>query len=225
MPRPITSLIPRSIYWAPTPAAVTILNNGGDPSKPMKLWADPAAAARVAAAAATRNSVSGWYLPPGVTVSVETPVMSYKAIARNPDGSVRLAAIGSPEFYKAYTSLGVVRAYQQYAFMFPNGAPYLVDMLVPADQAAHVNTGGKLPALDWPLELWANHMLALDGGDVVVWEYEEFARAMAAHNRLTPAERRAAIAAIASGPDADTDAFAKMRELLTFSGNQTYQLT
>ena len=210
MPQPVSSIIPPGIWWVRDVAHAAEKNFIGMPGvagQPKKFWRDDAAV------------VSGaWWAAPSVS-------KSYKMLARNADGSLKLAKINSPEFFACYASLSVVRTYQQYSFLFNEGVPYLVDVTMPTDTAAALNFIGTDPAMDYPRELWANHMLDARTGVVLVWDYQDFARAHSVPATVSDAERRAACLRILNGPGSDAAVIQQVREICTVSGNGNTQLT
>lgn len=210
MPQPASSIIPAGIWWVRDVAHAAeknFIGMPGIPGQPKKFWRDDAAV------------VSGaWWSAPATS-------KSYKMLARNADGSLKLAKINSPEFYATYTSISVVRTYQQYSFLFTDGVPYLVDVVMPTETAASLNFIGADPAMDYPRELWANHMLDARTGVVQVWDYQEFARFHAVPAGVSDAERRVAIKRIVDGPGTDAAVIQAVREIVTVSGNGNTQLT
>lgn len=210
MPQPLTAIIPAGIWWCRDVAHAAekgIIGMPGRADKPKQFWRDNSAI----------NTGAWWETP--------APTRTYKMLARNADGSPKLTPLFSPEFYACYTSLSVVNLYRQYAFLFEQGVPYLVPVTLPTEQAADLNFIGTNPATDYPLDLWANHMLDARTGTVMVWDYQEFAAANRVPAGVTNAQRRAAIARIVAGPGTDDAVIQQVREICTVSGNGNVQLT
>jgi len=205
MPAPLTSIIPAGTWWCrdvADAAAKNIIGMPGNPARPKKFWRD--------------NSVTAaWWMPSGQT---------YTMLARNADGSAKLTPVGSEAFLRSYTSLSVVNTYRQYSFLFPQGVPYTVQREVAAEDA-DLNFVGTDPAIDYPLSVWANHMLVIEGGQVVVYDYQEFARTKSVPATLTTDQRLMAIANVLRSAMQRDAQLAAIREICTISGNGNFTLT
>ncbi len=210
MPQPLTSIIPPGIWWCRDvvhAAEKGFIGMPGDRAKPKQFWRDTGAI----------NTGAWWDAP--------APTRTYKMLARNTDGTPKLTPLFSPEFYATYVHLSVVNLYRQYAFLFPQGVPHLVPVTVPTEQAADLNFVGTDPAVDYPIEIGANHMLDARTGVVMVWDYQEFAAAHRVPAGTSNAQRRAAVARIVAGPGTDDAVIAQVREIVTGSGNANVQIT
>lgn len=210
MPQPLTSIIPPGIWWVRDVAHAAekkFIGMPGDKTKPKQFWRDDSLVAG-----------GGWF------AALMGASQSYKMLARDASGKPLLTPITSNTFYNCY-SLTAVRLYEQYAFMFRAGVPYLVDVAVPTAEASEPNFVGTDPARDYPLTLGANHMLVAVGDDVQVWDIEEFAKANRVPPQVTPEQRVQMISAVCASNSPAVDKLQQIRALVTISGNGIYQTT
>jgi len=167
MPQPYTSIIPRNIAWYPSVAAFASTGAVApiDNSRPRKLWRDNSPYPSV------ENYWRGF-----ASVQQEK---SYRFIARAADGTPLLCPIDSQEFCGTYglnmAQIAVVNTYREFSFMFSGGVPYLASAAVPA-MWADLNMGGFGAPIDYPVDLPTNILLAVENGEVVAYDYQEFLR-------------------------------------------------
>lgn len=102
---------------------------------------------------------------------------SYKVIARKLDGTPKLTPIESKEAYDTYSD-AAMRTYRENAFYFPNGVPFLEDVTLTNEVAQEFNFAENNILVDYPVDLRAGQLLEARGKDVLVWEYQDFAKAM-----------------------------------------------
>ena len=160
---PYTHLVQSSVAWYPP--HLDVFNGLGapkDPTSPNKPWRDNSFLAG-----------GNWWNPaPPATDRV------YRVIATDAQGAPLLTPIGSSDFYATYTSLSVVNVYKEYAFMFPAGVPYLVNLTVPARFATSMNFGGTEPGYGYPIALRSDFLLLPPSfgadGTVQCIYYEDF---------------------------------------------------
>ena len=209
--KPYTALIPGRIAWIPER---DVRLGQFDPLKPSHLWRD--------------NSLTGawawgggpWWDPKPVTGSV-----TYRVIARNPNGSPKLTPIPQRNetgpafdpFYGTYSfSISLVMAYQNFAFAFPGGVPYLEDLVADASQVKDINLPpvGQRPTWDYPVELRPDHLLIVQAGEVVAVQYQEFGVELRPPME-TDAERMRHIRLIIAAGGTDTDMVQKIRLIVT----------
>lgn len=127
----------------------------------------------------------------------------YRFIARDANGKPLLAPIGSSRFFNTYaTSKTICDTYTEFAFMFPQGVPYLVYETVPTSEVATVNVeGGTLPARDYPVEFKSDTMFVLDAsGEAAVIHYQEFIKAARGVVQQTPEMKVQIIKSLCDAP-------------------------
>ena len=154
-------LIPGSIYWlADKDAPIQTPSTGVvDMSAPRKTWRDNSLVVSQAYA---------WWNPPPPLSGMKT----YRTLAFNPDGSLALTPIESPQCAATYGY--VLHALREFAFAFPEGIPYLREFTIPAAQAAALNyvAGPPTPV---PMEMPSDSLLVRGpDGQWMVVQYQEF---------------------------------------------------
>ncbi len=163
---PYTALIPGNIAWFRDESdwiARTGVGAPHDPARPYQPWRDNA------------FQWGSWWTTLG------DDSVTYRVLASG------LTPIDSPEFLATYANINsaVVAAFRQFAFLFPNGVPYLRDLTIPKSWAKSLNFAVSPPgvsqsAIPYPLDAGrlSNLMLLPPGPDGIVMaqDYQEFGR-------------------------------------------------
>lgn len=179
MPLTTFDLVPKTIRaykseadWAaqtPNPAP-------RDPNKPTKLWAD---------VSLTYGGPFTWNWGAFVNENV-----SYKFVAKDTAGFVRLTPIESMPAYESYGQNGM-SILREHAYMFPQGVPFYERKSFTKDAALEINIAGNpaLPPVDFPVSDGSYILIPTrDGKNVEFYPYEEFL-AMAKPPKMTDEQR------------------------------------
>lgn len=187
--RPYTDNIPPNVSWYKDRKdwGMKNLNTApSNPKAPMQFWSDAS------------THYGNWW-----EAYTSNAGRVYRFIARDANGKPLLAPIGSSRFFNTYaTSKTICDTYTEFAFMFPQGVPYLVYETVPTSEVATVNVeGGTLPARDYPVEFKSDTMFVLDAsGEAAVIHYQEFIKAARGVVQQTPEMKVQIIKSLCDAP-------------------------
>ena len=178
VPNTITVYMSKAQYESPQPQGVGT-QAPVDNTKPYKPWRDNSA-----------------HYPGGAWWQGGAGPKLYTTLAVDSAGELTKTPIGSPEFLATYSST-VIRVYQEYRHLFPEGVPYLVTLEMPKDQAAAFNYGFNGQFIPPPAQIQTNQMLATHptGGWAVIG-YEDWLRIQRQAATMSDDQKVSAVVAI-----------------------------
>lgn len=140
---------------------------------------------------------------------------SYKVIARKLDGTPKLVPIESKEAYETYSD-AAMRTYRENAFYFNQlgGVPYLEEITLTTEVAKEFNFAENNILVDYPVDLRPGQLLEARGNEVLVWEYQDFAKEMRPPV-TTPQGVLEGVKKVLDSPMPPTDKILAIRKLVT----------